>query len=464
MPPLPGTTDTIAAIATPPGRGALALIRLSGPEAERIGRQMIQPWPVGPRQATVCAITDPRSGLLLDRAVALRYEGPHSYTGEDLIEVSTHGGALVPATVLGAMVAAGARVATPGEFTRRALLNGKMDLVQVEAVVDLIDARSRHGQRIALGQLDGSLSRRILELRSNLLDVEAMIAYDIDFPEEDDGPVDASDVLAACDLAICRLRSLQSTASFGELIREGVTVVLAGLPNVGKSSLFNAILGQPRAIVTDQPGTTRDALEAVVDVSGWGLRLVDTAGLRETGDVVERLGVEVSERYLGHAAVILVCGDSADSLVSAEERVSACSQARRILVRTKSDIGDATEIRRELDSTGYQLGRELAIVSSESGAGLAELLEGLVRLLQELHADDLEVDAPVLMRERHRHVTAEALRELELFRTGWISGELPAPVAATHLKVAIGYLEEVIGAVDVEDLLDRLFSTFCVGK
>ena len=255
--------DTIVAVATPSGRGALALVRLSGPDAFAIAGKHLRPSPLQPRVTQLCGVHD--GNELLDQALVTLFPGPNSFTGDDTVEFSTHGGYLVPSSVVAALISSGARQALPGEFTRRAVLNGKLDILQAEAIGDLIDARSQTMRRTALGQLDGGLSRRLLQLRSSLIDLEALIVYDIDFPEEDDGPVSRERVdKAATDIALS-LEALLATAPTGELIREGAIVVIAGPPNAGKSSLFNALLGRSRAIVTEMPGTTRDALEAVIE-------------------------------------------------------------------------------------------------------------------------------------------------------------------------------------------------------
>jgi len=463
---LPGTDDTIVALATAPGRGALAIIRLSGPRSHEIGQRLIDSWPPHPRYTMLSGITNPQNGQLLDRAVVTRYDGPHSYTGENLVELTTHGGAVVAATIIAAAIEAGARQATAGEFTRRAVLNGKMDVTQAEAIVDLIDARSRHAQHIALHQLDGNLSRRIEQLRSDLLEIEALLAYDIDFPEEDDGPIPTSRILYACDEILGSLEALSRTANIGELVRDGAVVVLAGAPNVGKSSLFNAILGQARAIVTNIPGTTRDALEAVIDVDGWTVRLVDTAGLRTTEDQIERLGIEMSERYLDRAALILACGDSPESLAEVNALVKQRTIAPIIDVRTKGDVmtqlGDA-----ELVSAGYQIGSSgsssALVVSATTGVGLNAVLQTISQRLSDEH-NLPGLDAPVLTRARHRRAVDEASQAVRSFRVLWADGGLPAPVAATHLRSATVALEDLIGVVGVEDILDRVFSNFCVGK
>lgn len=450
--PLPAGEDTIVAIATGGGRAAIALVRLSGPAAHAIAARCLHPWPIATRVATLCTVRDPASGDELDRSLVLAYEAPHSYTGEDAVELMTHGGALVPATVGAALIAAGARQATAGEFTRRAVANGKMDLLQAEAIGDLVDARSRAGQSVALAQLDGGLSRRIGELRDGLLQLEALLAYDIDFPEEDDGPIPRQRIVSHAGRMIESLEALLATAPAGELIRDGALVVLAGAPNVGKSSLFNALLGRSRAIVTEIPGTTRDALEAVIDGGALPLRLVDTAGLRASSDVVERLGIEVSERYLSEADVILACGDDARTLDEALTRVAALSRAPVLAVRTKSDLGDGDSDRLP----------DAIAVSAERGTGLPALVARITDLVAAARALP-EPGAPILTRARHRTALTTAAGELREFLRVWEDG-LPATVAAVHLRTAVAALEELIGAVDVEDVLDRVFRDFCVGK
>lgn len=444
--------DTIVAVATPPGRGALAIVRLSGPQALRIGKRLVEPWPAESRHATLARIRN-ASGEIIDEAIVVTFESPASFTGDDALEITCHGGPIAPAAIAAACVAEGARPAEPGEFTRRAVLNGKLDLLQAEAVGDLVDASTRAAHRVALAQLDGGLSRRIETLRDHILDVEALAAYDIDFPEEDDGPVAPARIAGAAKRVIGELTALLETAPMAEIVREGAVVVIAGPPNVGKSSLFNALLGRQRAIVTDVPGTTRDALEALTEADGWPVRLIDTAGLRETAETVEKLGIEVSRRYLKDADVVLACADDEVLLEEVQRAVMEMSDAPVIPVRTKSDLLGSRE---KADAGGL-------LVSAEDGSGLATLTTKIGRCIG-ARAGALQLDAPLLTRERQRVAIARAKNEMSQFLSAFENGDAPAVVAAVHLREATRELEELIGAVDVEDVLDRVFSTFCVGK
>lgn len=447
-------TDTIAAQSTAAGRSAIAVIRLSGPDAHAIARRHLDAFPEQPRVVELAAF---RAGddELVDQVLVTRFDAPHSYTGEDLVEISTHGGPVGPARVMEQLVLSGARPAEPGEFTRRAVLNGKLDLLQAEAIGDLIGAQSRALHRAAVNQLDRGLSRRIEELRDAVLNVEALLSYDIDFPDEDDGPIPRERIAGAARNVIARMDALLATAPAGELVREGALVVIAGLPNAGKSSLFNALLGRSRAIVTEVPGTTRDALEAVIEGARWPLRLVDTAGLRDTSDLVERLGVELSERHVRGADVVLACGDSNESLQHAVSRVAVLApDATVIAVRTKSDLSDGV-------ATATH--RDAAVVSAETGEGLRELIARIeLEIDKRSHAP--EPDMPVLIRARHQKALTTAREDTAAFLTAWEAGDLPATVAASHLRAAAGALTELIGVVDVEDVLGRVFAEFCVGK
>ena len=442
--------ETIVALATAPGRGATALVRMSGPRAFTIGKRHILPWPAAARTATHCTVSENEETL--DDALVTLYPGPHSFTGEDVVEISTHGGYAVPAAVIAALVRSGASPALPGEFTRRAVLSGKIDLVQAEGIGELVNARSAGMRRAALTQLRGGLSAKLNDLRSHLLGLEALIAYDIDFPGEDDGPVPEKQVTEATKAVETALVDLLATASFGRVIREGASVVIAGPPNAGKSSLFNAMLGSARAIVTDIPGTTRDALEAVIDTGEWMLRLVDTAGLRSTTDTIERMGIEVSEDYLRKADIALACCEDIHAVDTLAATLEALTEAPVLRVWTKADLRPA-----EMTHPGA------ISVSAESRSGLNDLFSEIGKTLAVSYGAH-PTEEPVITTARQHSALSRALEEVRSFLRLRSSGDAPTTIAAVHLREATTALEDLIGAVDVEDVLTRLFSTFCVGK
>jgi tRNA modification GTPase len=414
---------------------------LSGANAFQLAARCLELFHSSPPRTVFRArLLHPDSREPVDDVLAACFPAPHSYTGDDLVEISTHGGLTVPAAAVAALVAAGARPAQPGEFTRRAVLNGKMDLLQAEATADLIDAGSPAQRRRALYQLERGLSDRLAALRAEILELEALIAYDIDFPEEDEGPVSETAVRRAWCVVRDRVADLLKTAPEGERLREGALLVIAGRPNAGKSSLFNALLGTERAIVTEVPGTTRDAIEAHGVIEGFPFRLVDTAGLRDSDERVERLGIEVSRKYLGAADLILYCQERDDG---ARDEFLAQVRAPVVTVRTKADL------------TGEG-------VSVVTGQGLAELRRQLAEAAfgHLLALGDVE---PVVTRARHRAALERAVLELDGFWGARESG-VDAAAAATHLRAAVAALDDLIGAVTAEDVLDRVFAAFCVGK
>jgi tRNA modification GTPase len=388
-----------------------------------------------------CArLLHPDSREPVDDVLAACFPAPHSYTGDNVVEISTHGGLVVPAAAVAALVSAGARPAEPGEFTRRAVLNGKMDLLQAEATADLIDAGSPAQRRRALQQLERGLSDRLAALRREILELEALIAYDIDFPEEDEGPVSETTVRRAWSVVRDRIAELLRTAPEGERLRDGALLVIAGRPNAGKSSLFNALLGTERAIVTEIPGTTRDAIEAHAVIEGFPFRLIDTAGLRDSDERIERLGIEVSKKYLAAADLVLYCEERDDS---ARDAFLRQVEAAVVVVRTKADLG----------------GEGVSVIS---GAGLPELRRQLAEVAfgRLLSLGDVE---PVVTRARHRTALERALAELDGFWAARQAG-VDAAAAATHLRAAVLALDDLIGAITPEDVLDRVFAAFCVGK
>ena len=433
-------SDPIVALATPPGRSALAVIRLSGAGAFGIAARVIPGFRVDPPRTAHYAAFRDAAGQLIDRGIYLVFAGPRSETGEDVVEFQCHGGLAVPARLVAAIEAAGARPAHPGEFTRRAVMHGKLDLLQAEALGDLIDAEAPAQARAALVQLEGGLSRRIAALRAGLVELLALLAYDVDFPEEDDGPVARDRIEAARATVLAGVEQLLGTAPLADRVRRGALVVLAGPPNAGKSSLFNALLGHERALVTEIPGTTRDAIEAHVEFHGWPIRLVDTAGLGEATDRLDALGQAMGRRFVEGADLVVELGGSA-------ARRLGGSASGRLAVRSKADLGGEGE--------GLP-------VSAVTGQGLAELKRAIVERLFQSGAGFADLE-PALTRERHRVALSTARDALAATATQ-LGPRGEAVLAAHHVQEAVRALDGLVGVVDVEEVLDRVFASFCVGK
>jgi tRNA modification GTPase len=441
-------SDPIAALATPPGRAALALVRLSGRGAFAIAARVVRGFRTDrPRYATLATFVD-TEGEAIDRGVYTIFPGPASYTGEDMVELTCHGGQLAPAGLLAALHAAGARPAAPGEFTRRAVLNGKLDLVQAEAVGDLIEATAPAQARAALRQLEGGLSRRLAALREAMVGAQALLSYEIDFPGEDDGPVPPARIAAELDAVRGQIDRLLASAPSTDRMRQGALLVLAGRPNAGKSSLLNALLGLERALVTEVPGTTRDTIEAVTDFLGWPVRLADTAGLWDASDRVDRLGVEVSRRYLAAADLVLLCVEAGRELGSDERAILAERPA--LLIRTKCDLHPS-------DTSSAEVGTSII-----TGHGLEKLRQAAAERVfgDRIALGDLE---PNLTRERHRVALLRA-RDALVESLPQLGPGGDAVLASHHLRDATLALYELIGAVDIEEVLGRVFAGFCVGK
>jgi tRNA modification GTPase len=358
---------------------------------------------------------------------------------------STHGGFIAPAALLAALYAAGARAAAPGEFTRRAVLNGKLDLLQAEAVGDLIDATAPAQARVALTQLDGALSKRLDGLRQSLIGLEALLSYSIDFPEEDDGPLPVERILAVLDSNRSQVEQLLRTSIGGQRVREGALLVIAGRPNAGKSSLFNALVGTDRVLVSEVPGTTRDAVEAFTDFEGWPIRLTDTAGLGDFEHKVDQMGVGVSRRYIEASDLVLLCVEAGRELDGAERDLLG---EKVILLRTKCDLHPGAG---EGIAVSVVTGQGLDLVRRRA----AERVFG-----ERIQLADLE---PVLTRERHRERLLQAQAALEQARQE--CGPRGDPVLVSHhVREATTHLGELIGTVDIEAVLDRVFASFCIGK
>jgi tRNA modification GTPase len=444
--------DTIVAIATPPGRGGLGVVRLSGPEAHRVAIDLTgRVERLVPRHATF-ARTTLASGAA-DQVVLTYFEAPHSYTGEDVVEISAHGSPVLLRALVGAAMAAGSRLAEPGEFTFRGYLNGRIDLVQAEAVRDLIDAVTPLQARTAFDQLEGTLTDRIREIDSRLFDLTARLEASLDFPEEGYHFVEQTEAAREIDAIVAMLSALLATAARGRLIREGLHVAIAGRPNAGKSSLFNQLAGAGRAIVADLPGTTRDVLAETIDVDGVPMTIVDTAGVRsEAGDVVEAEGIAraVAARETA-AAIVLVLDRSAPLTTDDRDLLASTAAATRIVVANKSDLAAAWNV--------SAIGAPTLEISARTGAGLAELRDALVGAT----ARNETRDAPPLTNLRHADLLRRAQLSLERARDAAAAGT-PEEFVLADLHDARNRLEEVTGARTSDDVLNAIFSKFCIGK
>ncbi len=452
--------DTIAALATPPGVGALAIIRLSGPQAPAVlqactGRRS----PLVPRRATLVRICS-ASGLVLDEAVATYFAAPASFTGEDVVELCCHGGLLVVRRVLERVLACGARPAEPGEFSRRAFENGRLDLTQAEAVMDVISAGSDLALRAAHNQLHGVLSRRVEAAAERLINVTAHVEAYIDFPEEDIAPDTTAELLAGLDAVEAELRALLATADEGRLLREGVRTAIIGAPNVGKSSLLNCLLGYERAIVSPTAGTTRDTVEASVTLGTLRLHLIDTAGLHESADAIERAGMERSRRAGAEADLVLMVADASQppALPELPELAAGAAQGSgsppatpRLLLLNKCDL--------PIDP-GWQAFPHALRLSCRSGEGLSALAAAIEALF--LHLPE-ETDSFTAINTRHRYALGQALEALAQARASLLAAESPE-LTDVSLRDALDALGSITGRIDTEDILTRVFSTFCLGK
>jgi tRNA modification GTPase len=458
----PRAEDTIAAIATPLGTGGIGIVRVSGPDAVAIVNTLFRPRRGGAlaRAASHKLVYGwiERDGEPVDEVLAVAMRAPHSYTREDVVEVHCHGGMLATRTVLEMACRQGARLAAPGEFTQRAFLNGRLDLTQAEAAADVIRARSELGLRVSAQQLRGRLYAEIQALRDEIAHVAALVAAGIDFPEEDVVFAHRADIERRLASARTRLGALLETAGRGRVLREGLAVAIIGKPNVGKSSLLNALLRESRAIVTDTPGTTRDTLEESVELGGLALRLIDTAGIRATNDAIEREGIARSRRAVELADLALIVMDGSAPLDAADREVLALAAPERALaVINKRDrmAGDDPAWAGEL------MGLPRLPLSALTGAGLAGL-ESWVR--QWALRDERPVLEHALITNLRQEQAARAAHEAVVAAEATLAAGQGEELLAVDLTRALDALGDIVGETTSDDLLNRIFAEFCIGK
>jgi tRNA modification GTPase len=454
--------DTIVAVATPPGRGGIGVLRLSGPDAVAVARAVLRA-PGGkplqePNSAVVADLVHPDTpGEPLDRVVVTFFKGPRSYTGEDVVEISCHGSPVLLESALEALLRAGARAATPGEFTLRAFLNRRIDLAQAEAVRDLVDAQTMHQARRAQRQLRGELSRRLAPVKERLLTLIVHLESTVEFVEDDIEPESRAALVSELRGTAATLGALTASYRLGRLVAEGLSVALVGPTNAGKSSIFNQLVESERAIVTPIPGTTRDLVSERVLLGGIPLRLVDTAGLRETEDTVERIGVERTRSAIADADVVLVVLDATvTAREEAEGLLAATSGLRRLLVVNKTDLAEPPAWIADLALEPAPLA-----VSALEGSGIETLRAAILDLSG--GRDGLEQDGILVTNARHHALLVSATGHLESASAALESG-FSEEVALVGLHGALGDLGELTGETAVDDILNRIFTTFCIGK
>lgn len=458
--------DTIAAISTPMGEGAIAIVRLSGDEALSIVDKIYK----GPKDKKLSEVAshtihyghlyDDRTQKIVEEVMVSVMKAPKTFTREDVVEINCHGGLVSVKKVLSLVLANGARLAEPGEFTKRAFLNGRIDLSQAEAVMDLIRAKTDRAMNVAINQMEGRLSKLINKLRQEILEILAHVEVNIDYPEYDDVEEMTHNMLIEkASYVQAELKKLLQTAEQGKILREGLSTVIVGRPNVGKSSLLNSFVQENKAIVTDIPGTTRDVIEEYVNVRGVPLRLLDTAGIRETEDIVERIGVEKSRAVLKEADLILLVLNYADQLTEEDENIFAATEGMDVIVIVnKTDLPQRIDLERVKELAGDAPVMTTSILEDQ---GVDELEEAISDLF---FAGDLEAgDLTYVSNTRHVTLIEQSLHTIEDAISA-IEADVPIDLVQIDLTRAWELLGEIIGDSMSESLIDQLFSQFCLGK
>ncbi|OFV83232.1 MAG: tRNA uridine-5-carboxymethylaminomethyl(34) synthesis GTPase MnmE [Acidobacteria bacterium RBG_16_64_8] len=457
--------ETIVAVSTATGPGAIGIVRLSGPDAVAIAQSAFVPARgVGPRPEETYSmlyghVVDPYTGESIDEALLALMRAPRSYTREDIVELHCHGGLAAQRAVLRLMIRLGARLAEPGEFTRRAFLNGRIDLAQAESVAAIVSARSSGALRASVRQLEGGLSERLRSLRKVLVGILAQAEVTVDFSDEDVDPLDWGALVEGLGSVEEDLARLHRTAFLGRALEHGVRTAIVGKPNVGKSSLLNALLMRERAIVSDVPGTTRDTVEDFIEIGGIPIQLVDTAGMRSGGDHVERLGVERSLRAMEQADLVLAVFDLSVAWDDTDQQlVDRLDPERSIIVGNKSDLVPWTRSR---EMTGIGHGHKQCVVSALTGEGIDDV-RGLI---QEIitGGEGLAVEEPVLATERHRNLVGKAVASTRAARACASLGR-DEELVCEDIREAVHALGRITGEDLTPDLLDEIFSKFCLGK
>ncbi|MDN5332011.1 MAG: tRNA modification GTPase [Tepidanaerobacteraceae bacterium] len=456
--------DTIAAISTPLGEGGIGIIRISGDDAFRIADKIfvpkkIKPGEMKPRTVYLGDIIDPETGQMIDEVLAVKYKAPYTYTREDMVEINSHGGFTVQNRILEVVLSCGARMAEPGEFTKRAFLNGRIDLSQAEAVIDVIRAKTERALKVAMEQLRGGLSNLIGELRKDLIKVLAHIEANIDFPEDDIPGLDSAAILAEVKVLRERLEEILKKSKAGKIVREGLSVVILGRPNVGKSSLLNSLLREKRAIVTDIPGTTRDIIEEYINIKGIPVKIVDTAGIRQTLDEVEKIGVKRALESLEKAELVLLMFDASEELKKEDLDIIELVKDKFVIV-----VINKVDLPEKLDQKTLEEaipGRNIVKISALKEEGIDELKEAIFRAVTNKIGS---LDEGVMVtRARHSQAIKKAVDALKRAEEALVKS-IPMEVVAVEVREALEFLGEITGDTVEEDVIRAIFENFCIGK
>jgi tRNA modification GTPase len=457
MAKLAGWDDTIVALATPPGVGAIGVIRLSGKNAWSVADALFPSKQLQQQASHTLHVGYlQQDDKVLDEVVISLFKGPRSYTGEDVVEISCHGSPFVQQQVIAACIERGARLARAGEFTQRAFLNGKLDLAQAEAVADLIASNTEAARKTALHNIRGGFSRKLQELRERLLQFSALIELELDFSQEDVEFADRKKFYALIDDALQTTQQLSSSFQLGNVIKNGVSVAIIGKPNAGKSTLLNTLLNENRAIVSEIAGTTRDTIEEVLNIDGILFRLIDTAGIREhTHDVIESIGVEKSLEKMKQADVVLYLFDVNEMHVSELRELQnefEIGKINYLLIGNKSDRADEVQL---TEKFGNQI-----FISAKANRHI-EVLKG--KLVDKVMQGNVQSEDTIITNARHYHALQEVLKSLQDIRNG-LDNKIPGDLVALDIRRCLHYLGEITGEITTEDQLDYIFSKFCIGK
>jgi tRNA modification GTPase len=455
--------DTIAAISTPHGTGGIGIVRVSGDKAFEVASRLFKgkkPFDeIKSHTISYGKIIDPETGDTVDEVLVSKMKAPHTFTREDVVEINCHGGTVVLMKILELAIKAGARPAEPGEFTRRAFLNGRMDLSQAEAVIDLINAKTAEGSKAAVDQLEGRLSARIKAVRQTLIGLVAHIEATVDYPEYDIEEITGKQVHDGIKDAISRLEETAATFSRGRILREGIKAVIVGRPNVGKSSLLNELAGRSRSIVTEIPGTTRDIIEEYVSIKGIPVSLFDTAGIRETDDPIEKIGVELAEKAIESADLVIVMIDAARGIGEEDRKIiEKVSGKKKIYLLNKTDLVDEKRLE---DLAGKLSDGRVLYASVLEAKGIDKLEEEIAALFME---GSIGLNSQVLMSNaRHKDLVDKALYSLKDACASY-EAAMPLDCITIDIKNAAEFLGEITGESVSEDVVREIFSRFCIGK